>query len=681
MSHPIDNRLRPAVEFIPAVVSTGCMALALADPGMFLMPPIVATAAAAGFTGLAAWRASQGLDVLRYRRNLRRLPRYSLSAPAIPVSRSTLFLGRGFRWHQTHTQRVFQAREPESARWVQPGRLYRAARQMEIGLEDSRLLGRVCALTSWDSPLNPVRPLPPVGGDPMLHGVGMEDEQDVHLPLGERVGHALVLGTTRVGKTRLAEMLITQDIRRGDVVIVFDPKGDKDLLRRVYAEAKRAGRLDELCIFHLGYPDISCRYNPVGDFGRITEVAGRTTGPLPAEGSSAAFKAFAWRFTNSIARALVALGRKPDYGLIMRYVTNIEALFIEYAEHWLDRSGPQDWRGMVQKIEGAVGKNRDLLQTYKGRGHHAIALAEYLLSMNHYDPVLDSLRGAFTYDRTYFDKITASLLPLLEKLTAGRTAELLAPDYADTGDGRPILDWKQVIRRRGIVYVGLDALSDAEVASAVGNAMFADLTSVAGHLYKFGQEHGLPPLSGDAGGALPRLAIHADEFNELVGDEFVPMVNKAGGAGYQVTVYTQTISDIEARFGSRAKAGQVIGNLGTLIMLRVKNVETAKILTDQLPTVRVIKKIAASGTTDSNDPSSSSEFTSRNEDRLTETEADMLSPADLVQLPKGQAFALLEGGQLWKLRMPLADNRDDPCWPPDVESIVAELARRYRRAA
>ncbi|EJK9188000.1 hypothetical protein NLX19_004646, partial [Escherichia coli] len=35
------------------------------------------------------------------------------------------------------------------------------------------------------------------------------------------------------------------------------------------------------------------------------------------------------------------------------------------------------------------------------------------------------------YDRTYFDKIVASLLPLLEKLTTGKTAELLAPDYLD----------------------------------------------------------------------------------------------------------------------------------------------------------------------------------------------------------------------------------------------------------
>lgn len=48
----------------------------------------------------------------------------------------------------------------------------------------------------------------------------------------------------------------------------------------------------------------------------------------------------------------------------------------------------------------------------------------------------------------------------------------------------------------------------------------------------------------------------------------------------------------------------------------------------------------------------------------------LLDTAALIQLPKGQAFALLEGGQLWKVRLPLpvADNH---C--PLPESI-AQLA-------
>src|SRR3546814_16224943 len=95
------------------------------------------------------------------------------------------------------------------------------------------------------------------------------DLVDVSLPLGERVGHSLVLGTTRVGKTRLAELFITQDIRRKnhagehEVVIVFDPKGDADLLKRMYVEAKRAGREGEFYVFHLGWPAISDRKSVV----------------------------------------------------------------------------------------------------------------------------------------------------------------------------------------------------------------------------------------------------------------------------------------------------------------------------------------------------------------------------------------------------------------------------------
>ncbi len=73
------------------------------------------------------------------------------------------------------------------------------ARQLELKTEHT--VPRLGALLRQDSPLNPVRPLPPVGGNPALHGIE-PDEQDVTLALGERVGHTIVYGTTRVGKTR-----------------------------------------------------------------------------------------------------------------------------------------------------------------------------------------------------------------------------------------------------------------------------------------------------------------------------------------------------------------------------------------------------------------------------------------------------------------------------------------------
>ncbi|TQG54261.1 conjugative coupling factor TraD, PFGI-1 class, partial [Pseudomonas aeruginosa] len=163
------------------------------------------------------------------------------------VSQQRLFVGQGFRWEQRHTHRLMQTYRPEFRRYVEPTAIYRAARRLEERLEFAPFpVSTLARALAWDSPLNPARPLPSVGGLPRLHGIEPH-EVDVTLPLGERVGHTLVLGTTRVGKTRLAELFITQDIRRKvrgehEVVIVFDPKGDADLLKRMYVEAKRAGR-------------------------------------------------------------------------------------------------------------------------------------------------------------------------------------------------------------------------------------------------------------------------------------------------------------------------------------------------------------------------------------------------------------------------------------------------------
>ncbi|EGZ7019007.1 conjugative coupling factor TraD, PFGI-1 class [Cronobacter sakazakii] len=670
----IEALLRPAVELNTAVVSGMAAYVCVQAPWAVALAPSVSYVTAAGFAALAVTRTHQGMKIIRYRRNLRRLPRYVMSTKQIPVSHHRLFLGRGFRWTQKHTQRLQDTLRPEVARYLQPNRFYLGARQLEM-MTEHRLpwLGK---LLSADTPLNPVRPLPPVGGNPALHGIE-PDEKDVTLALGERVGHTVVYGTTRVGKTRLAELLVTQDIRRGEVTIVFDPKGDADLMKRVWAETHRAGRGDELYIFHLGWPEISARYNAVGRFGRVSEVASRVAGQLSGEGNSAAFREFAWRFVNIIARALVALGERPDYTLIMRYVNNIADLYIRYAEKIIQAQLPA-LQTQIENNQQVLGED-DVPRNMQGQPDALrIWAIEVALSSEEgkklYDPILDGLRSAVRYDRTYFDKIVASLLPLLEKLTTGKTAELLSPDYQDIDDTRPIFDWEQIIRKKAVVYVGLDALSDSEVASAVGNSMFADLVSVAGHIYKHGINAGLP--GGKEGKSL--INLHCDEFNELMGDEFIPLINKGGGAGMQVTAYTQTSSDIEARIGNAAKTAQVQGNFNNLIMLRVRENRTDELLTTQLPQVEIYTKTLVSGHQDTADVNADQDFTSSTQDRVGTVKVPLLEPADIVTLPKGQAFALLEGGQLWKIRMPLpAGDADDVLMPESIEKIAEEMRRSY----
>ncbi|SFH38569.1 type IV conjugative transfer system coupling protein TraD [Pseudomonas sp. NFACC45] len=671
-NHGIETLLRPAVELYSVAACSSGAILCISAPWSLALAPGIGAAAACAFAVLGVIRLNQACTVLRYRRQMRRLPRYMMTSREIPVSHQRLFVGKGFRWDQRHTHRLMQTYRPEFRRYVEPSILHKWARRLEARLEfSSHPLSQLPRLTGWDHPLNPMRPLPPVGGMPRLHAVELQ-ELDVTLPLGERVGHTLVLGTTRVGKTRLAELFISQDIRRGEVCIVFDPKGDAELLKRMYVETQRAGRDDEFYVFHLGQPTISARYNAIGRFGRITEVASRIAGQLSGEGNSAAFREFAWRFVNIIARALVELGQRPDYLLIQRHVINIDALFIEYAAHFFAEKAPKAWDVIVQ-LEARINE-KNTPRHMMGREKRVVAIEQYLAQARLYDPVLDGLRSAVRYDRTYFDKIVASLLPLLEKLTTGEIAHLLAPDYTNLNDSRPIFDWMEVMRKRAVVYVGLDALSDAEVASAVGNSMFSDLVSVAGHIYKFGVDFGLDKAVPDK--KIP-INLHADEFNELMGDEFIPMINKGGGAGIQVTAYTQTLSDIEARIGNRAKAGQVIGNFNNLFMLRVRETATAELLTNQLPKVEVYTASVMSAATDSSDPHGNTAFTSNTQDRVTATSVPMIEPAHVVALPKGQAFGLIEGGQLWKIRMPLPAPDPDEVMPRDLQMMASYMRKRY----
>ncbi|MCW5632762.1 MAG: type IV conjugative transfer system coupling protein TraD [Rubrivivax sp.] len=664
---PIDDVFRPPYELASVVANLLAAGAVMLEPATFLLTPLQAVGAAGAFTLLGAWRMAQACRVMAYRRAVRRLQPYALRPNDVPWSPDAVFLGRGFEWTARHTQRMTLLAQPEHDRLRRPSALYRWARSIERRPNAAAWLR---ALTTSDAWLNPIRPQPPVGGNPALHGVEIEEE-DVYTALAELNNHMMVYGTTRVGKTRFAQLLVEQDIARGDVVIVFDPKGDVALLLSMYSAALRHGRAAEFQLFHLGFPEVSSRYNPIGNFEQITEVATRATGPLPEQGQSAAFKAFAWRYVNVIARAMAAVGERPDFKKIYRYGVTIDPLAKRYFTQWLDANAP----GWQDRFDPTPTKeHKDLVQRAEknGRDIEVLLLVQFFKTSGYEDSIFDAIASVLANDRTYFEKLVNSLYPLLEKLTTGKIADLISPHYEDTADPRPILDWMSVINRGGVVYCGFDALTIRDVAEAVSASMLADLTSTFGRVYKHGSSYGMSSHE-----PLRRVRLHADELNELIGPEFVQAANKGGGAGLFITGYIQTAQDIEAKVGSAAKAEQIGGNLNSVVMLRVKNLATAERLTHQLEQVRVFTKVLASGASDTNDPTDIADFSSRNEDRVATEKVPMLDPAWLMKLPKGQAFALLEGGRLVKLRIPLPLPADDDIAPASWAQMLGRMRATY----
>ena len=72
---------------------------------------------------------------------------------------------------------------------------------------------------------------------------------------------------------------------------------------------------------------------------------------------------------------------------------------------------------------------------------------------------------------------------------------------------------------------------------------------------------------------------------------------------------------------------------------KLKNTETAELLTDQRPDVNLLSMMVVSSASDTYQrPADFADFASRNKDRISTEAHPLLTPADLVQLPKGQAF-------------------------------------------
>ncbi|MER2551854.1 MAG: conjugative coupling factor TraD, PFGI-1 class, partial [Thauera sp.] len=117
-----------------------------------------------------------------------------------------------------------------------------------------------------------------------------------------------------------------------------------------------------------------------------------------------------------------------------------------------------------------------------------------------------------------------------------------------------------------------------------------------------------------------------------------------------------------------------------LFMLRVRETATAELLTRQLPKVEVYTTTLVSGATDNSDIHGPTDFTSNAQDRISTSSVPLIEPAHVVGLPKGQCFALIEGGNLWKVRMPLPVPDPDEVMPRDLQQLAGYMRQHYTEA-
>ena len=461
-----------------------------------------------------------------------------------------------------------------------------------------------------------------------IHNVkSLGNYQSIFQDLEDLASHTLIFGTTGAGKTRMLDLLASQAVMRHDTVIVIDPKGDQDLRDNLYKAClinRREGVFRQFDLSQTGSEQCS-DFNVLGSFDSVTEISSRIASLMSAAGSGENFKSHA---LNALTSTLIALklsfeldvkekrkksGSRQDpapddircdddmkfkrqcrYGITLALIRDVlsdfdsfKKILIRYFEDVVKDSGDaeliKDYSSIPYKCRASVAPLKELYHTL---------LAKKIMKESNAD--LDLLFSTANLDKTFYGKVTAGILPKLNSLSAGDLKKALSPAMG--------ISFDSIVTNNGVLYVSLRTLVDSETGSNLGKLMLADLCAVAGKIYKSGNTS-LYSLRSDGRDSLQkrfakedslndaghkkRICIFIDEASEILCESMVQLANKSRGAGFALTLVTQTIADFVKHGGSKADAEQIIANTNTLISMRVKDADTCDAVIKRMPRIYI----------------------------------------------------------------------------------------------
>ena len=464
--------------------------------------------------------------------------------------------------------------------------------------------------------------------------------QSRYMKMSFAKGHVAILGTTGSGKTRLLELLVVQDIIRRTItghhspVIVIDPKGDRELPETMRKACAAAGREDDFRYFHFSHPEKSVRIDPLANFQNPSDLASRIAALIPSSGGNDSFRAFCHMALNNVIQGIVLTEKRVTLKRIRQYLggDDLTDLTVKCLEAYISSLIP-DYKITLAAQLNKAGKDASkkypiLYGYYKER-----------LRDKHGSVTLENLCQQYEHDHSHFQKMIASLLPLLNTLTADQAGDLLSPEASKLEDDREIVTTEKIIANSGVFYVGLATLGNTEAGQALGSLLLSDMAAVAGSIY----DHTENP---DA----VKKHLYVDETSEVINMPLIQLLNKTCGAGFVINIATQTIPDLVAGYGDKNLAYQALGNLNNILTLRIKDQDTIDYVAAKLPLTKIKYIMHTQG---SNSQVSTIEFGGNIGERLMEEEQPFLPPAILASLPDLHMLYIGAEGHITKVKIPI----------------------------
>lgn len=530
------------------------------------------------------------------------------------------YIGEGFVWGAEHAQRAFQVMDMDST--LSDVKLPFFLRPVERAMREET---------------------ESLGGQPWIHGMG----KDKSITTSEEAwyGHTLITGNVGTGKTTLLRLMSLNALHMGNVLIVIDPKDDKDWQESIKAEMKYLGMGDNFYHLHPAKQGKSARIPLLKNYTRITEIADRISPLMGSGGSSKAFQDFAYGIIYHTANALHYLGEPIRLTSIQKVIaSDRKGLALRVMrKHFTDTLG-DDWES---KYAVALGKlDPDPLTAmaifYNNGDKGAVK-----------NKVVEGMIEFALHDEGHYTKMVVSLRPVLTALTATPLDDLLSPmnekdnNEKEDNDPRPIVDLSKIMDSGGCIYVSLDSLTDSTSAGFISRLLLAEMAAIAGERYNKGV------------GNARRITIANDEVHASLenNDALLNILAQGRAARMQMILATQTVADLEAK-SDEATASRFLGLCNNFMSMRTTDPKTQEYVASQFAKSSITQSQLQTAT--SSDTSTSIfEFGANHGERLMKQREDMF-PAELLgQLPILQYVARLADGRKMKMRLPIIIN-DEP---------------------
>ncbi len=365
--------------------------------------------------------------------------------------------------------------------------------------------------------------------DDSMPAYKLAENPPVIVPAKQLTEHVRVLASTGAGKTKsVLSNLLVQGIRKGQFVLVIDPKGDDEVIQVAIDELNKQGRLDDFYYFDITKPELSRSYNPLLN-GTPNQIAARVLATMPKTGTKNAF------FEEK---------QKEFLRAIMKGIADIMKLTRETAKREGKTINFIDLYSMVSFAPLSLEYLKERFSDRKGQIDRLSQMLQYWIQGMLYES---------KSSKRYREFLTG-LAQHLSKYAFGLENSYLINDYA------PGIDLYEAMRNGKVVYFSLRALAYPEgEALDIGRMVLMDLQSVAAWRQENSIDSELPVL------------VLIDEASQVVPPEFLSTMEMARSAGISVVLIHQAREQFREDLSAR-----IDQNTAIKIIMNIQEPQTAE---------------------------------------------------------------------------------------------------------